>query len=186
MISKPRNILDIITQIKKYVPDDWENRDDLFHDLKSLQESVLYSAPEMMGFRWGQLGEILDEWLEKPDTEWKQKISDIINDVKNLDFKVGQFPDEPELTAQRTRYFDLHLEKSWNTINTRVDYIRKLPEKEHKLYHKLVNEHISQAIYLGFPTGFQCANSQCLIKKDHFPKTKWVREHFIQYGIIVV
>ena len=53
-----RNLITIIDNIVKVAPD-------LEDNFKSLRSSVLYSAPELMSFRWWQAADILNTFAEK-------------------------------------------------------------------------------------------------------------------------
>ncbi|MHA2274207.1 MAG: hypothetical protein ACXAC2_00470 [Candidatus Kariarchaeaceae archaeon] len=78
MIKTERNILEIIEKIKKKIPSNFDARKDLVKDFDKLIESIKYSAPEMIPYRWGQVGRLLEIYLDQADTEWKVDIQNIM------------------------------------------------------------------------------------------------------------
>jgi hypothetical protein len=76
--KKERDIIEIIDKIIKKVPSNFDARKDLVRDFDKLKDSINYSAPEMIKYRWGQIGSILEIYLDQPDTEWKVDIQNII------------------------------------------------------------------------------------------------------------
>jgi len=76
-----RDLCKIIDAIIKEIPT-WYSHDyalccNLLEDRK---ESVMYTAPESMGYRWQEVGTILRTHIGKPDADWKRKIQDIFED----------------------------------------------------------------------------------------------------------
>jgi len=76
-----RDLTKLIEIIKKEVPENFEKRNDLFYALDDRADSYLYTAPEIIPERFGEVAEILNDYLGSPDIEWKQKIADIFNNA---------------------------------------------------------------------------------------------------------
>lgn len=74
-----RPLTKVIEAIKKIVPEDAPERGDLFYDLDELlSQADTYKAPEQYGELWNGLIEDLVLNLGDADTEWKQKIADLM------------------------------------------------------------------------------------------------------------
>ena len=70
-------MIKIIEAIQKEIPDDFNYQEDIMIVLNEIKSSTLYSAPELMPYRWKQVAEELQAFLGTPDTEWKKRIADI-------------------------------------------------------------------------------------------------------------
>ena len=71
----PRNILDVIKQVRELVPDGY---DLLHHNLDFHAAVATYIAPECQPPNWDDLCILLANNLGKPDEEWKVKIAGIM------------------------------------------------------------------------------------------------------------
>jgi hypothetical protein len=69
-----RDIHAIVNKILVIIPDDFEGKDGLVKGLENIKESVIYSAPELMGTRWKELMELLQYSLGRPDIAWQKDI----------------------------------------------------------------------------------------------------------------
>ena len=77
-----REIAEVADRVLAEVPKDYLFLEDMIADINKLKRSVLYTAPEMMPFRWRQLMQICERYLERPDTDWKKSIDEIMRDLK--------------------------------------------------------------------------------------------------------
>jgi hypothetical protein len=72
-----RNLIEVIHQMQKQIPLSEER----FHAaLKSQEESILYSAPELMQLRWHETSYIINDFIHCPPdqlNEWQKKVVDI-------------------------------------------------------------------------------------------------------------
>ncbi len=67
-----------IDEIILLIPDDFDNKKTVEMQLKSRQESIPYTAPEVIGTRWHQVAAILSNYLPFPsERSWSQKIADL-------------------------------------------------------------------------------------------------------------
>lgn len=81
-----RSLSEVIKVVKNLVPDDFVHRDDLFKSLDDIIDSYSYAAPEMLGFWWGQAGEVLGGFLGTPQTSWERTIQGVFAD--QIDYKL--------------------------------------------------------------------------------------------------
>lgn len=70
-----RPIDKVIQAIIKLVPKEFHDYDNLVADLKKIEESSHYTAPEMMAERWNSVMECLNFYLAEQSSEWAKKIS---------------------------------------------------------------------------------------------------------------
>ena len=73
-----RPIWDVITAIKNLTPDSYVDRDAYHRSLDKISESAMYTAPEAMYTRWGQLGATLNTFLGDPDAPWKMTVAEVM------------------------------------------------------------------------------------------------------------
>ena len=78
-----RSIEKVIQEIIKTIPKTFASKNSLEYRLNEIITDSHYTAPETMGLRWQQLGELLQYYLTEftnleEDAEWCQKIKDII------------------------------------------------------------------------------------------------------------
>lgn len=78
-----RNLVDVCSQIIEEVPDTFEQKPYLVDHLQEVCESYIYTAPEAIPGRWGQVSYILDKFLGEPDADWKKNIVKIFGDQEN-------------------------------------------------------------------------------------------------------
>ena len=75
-----RNLPKVIEAILKTIPAGPEY-EGLHSDLKSIQDSALYCAPEGMRMWWSRLtGALSDDLAFPPETEWEKRILGIVKD----------------------------------------------------------------------------------------------------------
>jgi len=72
---------EVIEQIKKEVPVDFEDRDMLFRSLDGRVDSMNYTAPEAQSLRWIEASDILGSVIGEADCDWKRKVAAIFNDT---------------------------------------------------------------------------------------------------------
>jgi hypothetical protein len=72
-----RPIDKVIDAVKKLVPEDFEQVDNLFKELDSIKESATYSPPEAIGFQWDRLVACLQDSL--PTTKWSLDIANLMS-----------------------------------------------------------------------------------------------------------
>lgn len=78
-----RNLVHILREIKKQIPEDLDRREEMLGILQSIATSTVYTAPEAMSHRWKQASEVLCTYLGEPDTDWKRNIQGIFSgDIK--------------------------------------------------------------------------------------------------------
>jgi len=77
-----RNLVQVIDQMLGYIPSDEAV---LTETLKDKKDSVLYSSPEVIPYRWREVAFILFNYLDKPpfSEEWKKKVYNIWMDKEN-------------------------------------------------------------------------------------------------------
>lgn len=75
-----RVLSEVVDQIKKEVPKDFVNKNQMFMELDSQSDSSKYAPPETQSMWWGEVMMTLGNYLGETDTDWKKKISDIIRD----------------------------------------------------------------------------------------------------------
>lgn len=67
-----RNIYDVINEMLLEIP---KTEQGIIKALKKLQDSVCYTAPEVMIYRWGSGADILYTYFgDNPKEEWQQKV----------------------------------------------------------------------------------------------------------------
>jgi hypothetical protein len=77
-----RNIYDVTVRIIDAIP---VTEEDLIHDLKSILDSVKYSAPENIIMWWGELSMVIGNYLEPTFdecNEWQKEVALIISGKK--------------------------------------------------------------------------------------------------------
>jgi hypothetical protein len=77
---KPRSIFDVANRVAKCVPEDWAESKVFLQELNNIMKDAAYQAPETHGDYWYRLFMLLNRRLGEPDTDWKQKINDIMTD----------------------------------------------------------------------------------------------------------
>jgi hypothetical protein len=79
MTKNSRNLYKVIEQMLKEIPTDQEN---FIGSLKDNLNSVSYSAPEAIGFWWGQVYNTLRYYLpNKPIEDWHFKVMSIFSAI---------------------------------------------------------------------------------------------------------
>ncbi len=73
-----RNINVVLQTIRKEIPPNFSSID--LESFDRLIEDVKYKDSEQWREYWGRAGSILKSMLGRPDTQWKERISDIIED----------------------------------------------------------------------------------------------------------
>lgn len=75
--TQERKITEVIDQVVAKLPD---SEVDVRLYLVQLRQSCIYTAPELMGDRWGQFSLILEDNLPDPATgpEWTREIVEIM------------------------------------------------------------------------------------------------------------
>jgi iron only hydrogenase large subunit-like protein len=74
----PRNILTVIGNLQGIIP---QSEEKLHNELKVIAQSVLFTSPDGMGQRFGQIAHALAMFVPLPPTEeWQKKVSRIIRD----------------------------------------------------------------------------------------------------------
>lgn len=78
MSETMRDIIETINKMIDVLPDSKEESE-LVKDLNSLKTSCVYSAPEMITYRWGQLASTVNEWMPKLEhlNDWQKKFVSI-------------------------------------------------------------------------------------------------------------
>ena len=72
-----RDLTRIIGEIIVELP---EGHDHIISLLKSVLSSAIYSSPELMGFRWMQVSNILNDYIPyPPEEEWQKNIDKIFS-----------------------------------------------------------------------------------------------------------
>ena len=69
-----RDIEQVIKRIKKEVPKTWDMRTQFFDTIEIMMETTRWTAPEMRYIRFEKLAIILENYLGRPEEEWKQYI----------------------------------------------------------------------------------------------------------------
>ena len=78
----PRDIKDVMIQVIKQIPEDFEDREELISDIKDIGNDIFWKAPDNMWQSWGDFGDILECYLEPNNGEdWILKIKQIMGDV---------------------------------------------------------------------------------------------------------
>ena len=75
-----RDINHVIKRIKDQVPKKWDMRIQFFDAIEIMMESTRWTAPEIYNIRFEKLAVILEDYLSRPEEEWKQYIWKIFND----------------------------------------------------------------------------------------------------------
>lgn len=75
MIQKNRNILEVINKIIEVAPE-------LEKYFQSLKSSVLYTAPEVMPYRWAELSEIMNTYASNHPK--LNELVEIVNNTKQI------------------------------------------------------------------------------------------------------
>jgi hypothetical protein len=65
-----RNLSDVIDQLLTVIPSDH----DVVPELKSIQQSAKFAAPEMLRNFWILTADALQEHLGPPDADWKREV----------------------------------------------------------------------------------------------------------------
>jgi len=80
-----RSLYEVIDQIIKEIP---KKEEGFIISLKSRRESALYTAPEVMSLRWGEVSTILGIYLPKKLTEdWHFKVVSIFSTIPEEDLR---------------------------------------------------------------------------------------------------
>jgi len=69
-----RSLKNIITLMLYEIPLEEEI---LRYELEEIKSSLLFTAPEMMTFRWNQCAAILNENIQRTDMDWEKEIQRI-------------------------------------------------------------------------------------------------------------
>jgi len=78
-----RDIEQIIKKIKKEVPMTWDMKIQFFDAIEVMMSATRWTAPEIRYIRFEKLAKILEDYLRRPEEEWKQYIWKIFNgDIK--------------------------------------------------------------------------------------------------------
>ncbi len=76
---RSRKLSDVLDAVIQEIPEEFP---DVLVDLRSLRQSVQYTAPELMRLRWIQLSEILNDALPDPTStdapEWVKRIASLV------------------------------------------------------------------------------------------------------------
>lgn len=81
-----RDLTQVMAAILRQIPDEFEYKERLVHEVSLVEESVPYTAPEAMFLRWEQCCEILSEYIPTPIIDWQKTIAKIFSaevDYKN-------------------------------------------------------------------------------------------------------
>jgi len=79
-----RDIEQLIKRIKKEVPMKWDMRIQFFDALEIMMATTRWTAPEIRYIRFEKLAKLLEDYLGRPDEEWKAYIWKIFNDDMKL------------------------------------------------------------------------------------------------------
>jgi ribosomal protein L6P/L9E len=71
-----RDLVKVIDKMIEIIP---ENNNTLILQLKNLQGSVLFSAPELMKFRWEQCAEILNDNISGVTEDWQKELQKVFS-----------------------------------------------------------------------------------------------------------
>lgn len=83
MPDVPRRLDLVLEAIKKLVPQDFPQRENLLAALNDTISSYKYTAPEAIGQRWRQASVILGEFLGDPKEDWKKEIVMVYANAKD-------------------------------------------------------------------------------------------------------
>ncbi len=76
---RSRKLSDVLDTVIQEIPEEFSG---VLVDLRSLRQSVQYTAPELMRLRWIQLSEILNDGLPDPTStdapEWAKHVSSLV------------------------------------------------------------------------------------------------------------
>lgn len=74
-----RDINKVINLIKKQVPKKWDMRTQFFDAVDVMMASTRWTAPEIRVIRFEKLSKVLEDYLQRPEEEWKQYVWKIFN-----------------------------------------------------------------------------------------------------------
>ena len=75
----PQVIIEVINNVEW---EEIEEKEELRQQLTWLQNDSSYKAPEQYFTVYNKLSQILNKYLGNPDTAWKKKISNIIQNIE--------------------------------------------------------------------------------------------------------
>ncbi len=80
-----RDIDKVINRIKREVPKKWDMRTQFFDAIEVMMASTRWTAPEIRCIRFEKLSKLLEDYLRRPEEEWKQYIWKIFNGDMELE-----------------------------------------------------------------------------------------------------
>lgn len=80
-----RNIADVVDAIKRQIPDEYEQKNELVTSLDKVVTDSVYKAPEQQYQVFEEVSIALSIYLGNPDSPWKEKVAGIFSDKLDLD-----------------------------------------------------------------------------------------------------
>ena len=74
-----RNIAEVIDLMIAEIPNNYPNKDIFISQLESIKLAAMFTAPEIMSFRWQQVYDVLISKIGEPKEDWQKNIADIFS-----------------------------------------------------------------------------------------------------------
>ena len=72
-----RDIGIIVNKIINELPSDFNNKSILISNLQQISQRYFYKAPEQQSEAWWEVANLLNKYIDLPNTTWKKKIQKI-------------------------------------------------------------------------------------------------------------